>query len=173
MFFALSSWEARIRFGGCFQLLLSLWLHFPSNRVWSRSAPLCRHISWSLASMANLGAYGFFLFSHNKLHIKRHYLILGKEVSSPLECVLHDHCIWNLAVHCVYLPSITALSLFFPSVCCCCWRWCSSGLLDRVTLDTPMNRKFMPDADFGSWTSLEYVTEWVQSRDKSFFCSLF
>ncbi|TWW55361.1 quinoid dihydropteridine reductase a [Takifugu flavidus] len=28
-----------------------------------------------------------------------------------------------------------------------------------VTLDTPMNRKFMPDADFGSWTPLEYVTE--------------
>lgn len=32
---------------------------------------------------------------------------------------------------------------------------------DRVTLDTPMNRKFMPDADFGSWTPLEYVAEWV------------
>ncbi|KAG1962501.1 dihydropteridine reductase [Pimephales promelas] len=28
-----------------------------------------------------------------------------------------------------------------------------------VTLDTPMNRKFMPDADFGSWTSLEYIAE--------------
>ncbi|XP_076143306.1 dihydropteridine reductase-like [Alosa pseudoharengus] len=28
-----------------------------------------------------------------------------------------------------------------------------------VTLDTPMNRKFMPDADFGSWTPLEYVAE--------------
>lgn len=55
--------------------------------------------------------------------------------------------------------------------CCCCW-WCSSGLFDRVTLDTPMNRKFMPDADFGSWTSLEYVAEWVQRRDKeSFFFS--
>ncbi|KAM8908964.1 quinoid dihydropteridine reductase a [Spinachia spinachia] len=28
-----------------------------------------------------------------------------------------------------------------------------------VTLDTPMNRKFMADADFGSWTPLEYVAE--------------
>ncbi|KAL2088703.1 hypothetical protein ACEWY4_015602 [Coilia grayii] len=28
-----------------------------------------------------------------------------------------------------------------------------------VTLDTPMNRKFMPDADFGSWTPLDYVAE--------------
>ncbi|KAM6952215.1 quinoid dihydropteridine reductase a [Lycodopsis pacificus] len=28
-----------------------------------------------------------------------------------------------------------------------------------VTLDTPMNRKFMPDADFGSWTPLEYIAE--------------
>ena len=26
-----------------------------------------------------------------------------------------------------------------------------------VTLDTPMNRKFMPDADFSSWTKLEFV----------------
>jgi len=28
-----------------------------------------------------------------------------------------------------------------------------------VTLDTPMNRKWMPKADFGSWTSLEFVFE--------------
>nr|XP_040031135.1 LOW QUALITY PROTEIN: quinoid dihydropteridine reductase a [Gasterosteus aculeatus aculeatus] len=28
-----------------------------------------------------------------------------------------------------------------------------------VTLDTPMNRKFMSDADFGSWTPLEYIAE--------------
>ncbi len=28
-----------------------------------------------------------------------------------------------------------------------------------VTLDTPMNRKFMPDADTSSWTSLGYVAE--------------
>ncbi|XP_056295403.1 quinoid dihydropteridine reductase a [Pseudoliparis swirei] len=28
-----------------------------------------------------------------------------------------------------------------------------------VTLDTPMNRKFMPDADVGSWTPLEFVSE--------------
>ncbi|KAL1024017.1 hypothetical protein UPYG_G00050350 [Umbra pygmaea] len=28
-----------------------------------------------------------------------------------------------------------------------------------ITLDTPMNRKFMPDADISSWTPLEYVAE--------------
>lgn len=28
-----------------------------------------------------------------------------------------------------------------------------------VTLDTPMNRKFMPKADFSSWTPLSYVAE--------------
>ncbi|XP_074529441.1 quinoid dihydropteridine reductase a [Halichoeres trimaculatus] len=28
-----------------------------------------------------------------------------------------------------------------------------------VTLDTPMNRKFMPDADFSSWTPLEFIAE--------------
>ncbi|KAJ8336334.1 hypothetical protein SKAU_G00396770 [Synaphobranchus kaupii] len=28
-----------------------------------------------------------------------------------------------------------------------------------VTLDTPMNRKSMPDADFGSWTPLDFVAE--------------
>lgn len=27
-----------------------------------------------------------------------------------------------------------------------------------------MNRKFMPDADFSSWTTLEYVAEWVPER---------
>lgn len=28
-----------------------------------------------------------------------------------------------------------------------------------VTLDTPMNRKFMSEADFGTWTKLEFVAE--------------
>lgn len=28
-----------------------------------------------------------------------------------------------------------------------------------ITLDTPMNRKFMPKADFSSWTPLETVAE--------------
>lgn len=28
-----------------------------------------------------------------------------------------------------------------------------------VTLDTPMNRKFMPKADFTTWTPLEFVAE--------------
>jgi len=44
-----------------------------------------------------------------------------------------------------------------------------------VTLDTPMNRKWMPDADHTTWTSLEYIAEYVlcctvffkQSRCKS------
>lgn len=26
-----------------------------------------------------------------------------------------------------------------------------------ITLDTPMNRKWMPNADFTSWTPLQYV----------------
>ncbi|KAI9217925.1 hypothetical protein BC828DRAFT_389993 [Blastocladiella britannica] len=30
-----------------------------------------------------------------------------------------------------------------------------------VTLDTPMNRKFMPDADFTSWTPLETVAQQI------------
>lgn len=28
-----------------------------------------------------------------------------------------------------------------------------------ITLDTPMNRKWMPNGDFASWTPLEYVAE--------------
>ncbi|XP_029021295.1 quinoid dihydropteridine reductase a [Betta splendens] len=39
-----------------------------------------------------------------------------------------------------------------------------------VTLDTPMNRKFMPDADFSSWTPLEYIAEmffnWASGVDR-------
>ncbi|KAI9202450.1 uncharacterized protein BJ171DRAFT_514085 [Polychytrium aggregatum] len=31
-----------------------------------------------------------------------------------------------------------------------------------VTLDTPMNRKFMPDADFSSWTPLSEIAERLQ-----------
>jgi dihydropteridine reductase len=35
-----------------------------------------------------------------------------------------------------------------------------------VTLDTPMNRKFMPDADMSTWTSMDYLAQlffdWVQ-----------
>lgn len=30
-----------------------------------------------------------------------------------------------------------------------------------VTLDTPMNRKWMPKADFTTWTPLEFVAEYV------------
>ena len=28
-----------------------------------------------------------------------------------------------------------------------------------ITLDTPMNRKFMPDADHTTWTTLEYMAD--------------
>ncbi|XP_036372947.1 dihydropteridine reductase-like [Megalops cyprinoides] len=39
-----------------------------------------------------------------------------------------------------------------------------------VTLDTPMNRKSMPDGDFSSWTPLEYVAEtffsWTTGVDR-------
>ncbi|KAK4871552.1 hypothetical protein RN001_015676 [Aquatica leii] len=38
-----------------------------------------------------------------------------------------------------------------------------------VTLDTPMNRKWMPKADFGTWTPLEFVAElfWKWSVDRA------
>ncbi|XP_017053180.1 dihydropteridine reductase [Drosophila ficusphila] len=39
-----------------------------------------------------------------------------------------------------------------------------------VTLDTPMNRKWMPDADFGTWTSLSEVAglfhKWTQGQER-------
>ncbi|XP_069140669.1 dihydropteridine reductase-like [Argopecten irradians] len=39
-----------------------------------------------------------------------------------------------------------------------------------VTLDTPMNRKFMSEADFSTWTSLEFVTglfdKWLNGSER-------
>lgn len=39
-----------------------------------------------------------------------------------------------------------------------------------VTLDTPMNRKWMPDADFGTWTPLTEVAglfqKWTQGQER-------
>lgn len=39
-----------------------------------------------------------------------------------------------------------------------------------ITLDTPMNRKFMPKADFSTWTPLEYVAEllfkWANNQER-------
>jgi dihydropteridine reductase len=32
-----------------------------------------------------------------------------------------------------------------------------------VTLDTPMNRKFMPDADFSTWTPLPVIAQMLLS----------
>uniref|UniRef100_A0A914RDZ8 Uncharacterized protein n=1 Tax=Parascaris equorum TaxID=6256 RepID=A0A914RDZ8_PAREQ len=37
-------------------------------------------------------------------------------------------------------------------------RSCSLAILP-TTLDTPMNRKWMPKADFSSWTPLTYISE--------------
>jgi len=46
---------------------------------------------------------------------------------------------------------------------------CVLGILP-VTLDTPMNRKFMPDADKSAWTPLSEVaailTKWIQNRER-------
>jgi len=46
---------------------------------------------------------------------------------------------------------------------------CTLGLLP-VTLDTPMNRKFMPDADKSTWTPLEEVArimaEWTKGKGR-------
>ncbi|XP_062562123.1 dihydropteridine reductase isoform X1 [Armigeres subalbatus] len=53
-----------------------------------------------------------------------------------------------------------------------------SGLPDQslvvsilpVTLDTPMNRKWMPKADFGTWTPLEFIAElfhkWTKNEER-------
>ena len=40
-----------------------------------------------------------------------------------------------------------------------------------VTLDTPMNRKWMPKADTSTWTPLEFVAEYMSSL--SFYFQLF
>jgi dihydropteridine reductase len=44
-----------------------------------------------------------------------------------------------------------------------------------VTLDTPMNRKWMPKADFGTWTPLSYIAEYksIKSIASFFFFFLF
>jgi len=43
---------------------------------------------------------------------------------------------------------------------------CALGILP-VTLDTPMNRKFMPNADFSTWTSLSEVTGILEKWSKN------
>lgn len=39
-----------------------------------------------------------------------------------------------------------------------------------ITLDTPMNRKWMPDADHSEWTPLEFVTnlfvKWIKNQER-------
>lgn len=35
-----------------------------------------------------------------------------------------------------------------------------------ITLDTPMNRKWMPNADFSTWTSLDFVAEYISNDHK-------
>lgn len=51
------------------------------------------------------------------------------------------------------------LSPFLSAAAAAAHTDCHLAHFDRVTLDTPMNRKFMPKADFSSWTPLEYVSE--------------
>lgn len=47
---------------------------------------------------------------------------------------------------------------------------CVTVAILPVTLDTPMNRKFMPDADMSTWTSMEYLAElfldWVKASGR-------
>jgi len=47
---------------------------------------------------------------------------------------------------------------------------CTALALLPVTLDTPMNRKFMPDADHSTWTPLEEVArlleDWTEGRGR-------
>ncbi|KAL7981858.1 hypothetical protein Chor_000915 [Crotalus horridus] len=44
------------------------------------------------------------------------------------------------------------------------------GKMEMVTLDTPMNRKSMPDADFSSWTPLDFIAgtfyDWIIGKDR-------
>lgn len=47
---------------------------------------------------------------------------------------------------------------------------CHLASFGSVTLDTPMNRKFMPKADFSTWTPLEYIAEWVPKQSFSLLC---
>jgi len=39
-----------------------------------------------------------------------------------------------------------------------------------ITLDTPMNRKWMPNADFSTWTPLDFIAEtfakWTEGKDR-------
>ncbi|XP_046386820.1 dihydropteridine reductase [Ischnura elegans] len=47
---------------------------------------------------------------------------------------------------------------------------CLTVAILPVTLDTPMNRKWMPSADFSTWTPLEFVAElflrWSRGEDR-------
>ena len=50
----------------------------------------------------------------------------------------------------------------------CCFSL-SGCFYFRVTLDTPMNRKGMPNADFSSWTTLDYIARYVLVRCNCIF----
>ncbi|KAF2976487.1 hypothetical protein EK904_014307, partial [Melospiza melodia maxima] len=47
---------------------------------------------------------------------------------------------------------------------------CAAVAILPVTLDTPANRKSMPDADFSSWTPLDFIAEtfydWIKGKDR-------
>ena len=74
---------------------------------------------------------------------------------------------WLQILTTVLLDMLVEMLLSASSVSSLSWQMqpltliCHLVSFGSVTLDTPMNRKFMPDADFSSWTPLEYIAEWV------------
>nr|CAD7400104.1 unnamed protein product [Timema poppensis] len=47
---------------------------------------------------------------------------------------------------------------------------CLAVAILPITLDTPMNRKWMPNADYATWTPLEFVADlflrWTRGEDR-------
>lgn len=71
-----------------------------------------------------------------------HYFYLTGMIGYGMAKAAVHHLIKSLALPKSGLPeSATALAIL------------------PITLDTPMNRKWMPKADFGSWTPLPFVAE--------------
>ncbi len=64
-----------------------------------------------------------------------------------------NHLTKSLAVESSGLPKGTVVTTILP-----------------VTLDTPMNRKWMPKADFSTWTPLSFIAElmdkWINGEDR-------
>lgn len=88
------------------------------------------------------------LYFETHVHI---YISVSTELChsmSAVECIGDAACAWFLSS---FLSAVAAAAAAHTD--------CHLAHFDRVTLDTPMNRKFMPKADFSSWTPLEYVSE--------------